>query len=55
MEAGYISGSSHVVAMFQNEGMYGFDGVCLLMEKLMASIEEETDLETVIHQVGLVV
>ena len=55
MEAGYISGSPHVVAMFQNEGMYGFDGVCLLMEKLMASIEEETDLETVIHQVGLVV
>ncbi len=55
MEAAYISGSPHVVAVFQNEGMYGFDGVCILMEKLMASIEEEADLEKVIHQVGLVV
>lgn len=55
MEAAYVSGSKHVVPVFQDEKMYGFYGVCLLMEQLIHCIQEETDLEQVIRQAGLVV
>lgn len=55
MEAAYISGSSHIVAMFQNEGMYGFCGVTLLMERLCEAAQKEADMEEVIRQAGLVV
>lgn len=55
MEAAYISGSRHVAPVFQNEGMYGYHGVCFLMEKLVEAMKEEADLETVINHVGLVV
>ena len=55
MEAAYISGSPHVVPVFQNEGMYGFHGVKLLMEKLVEAAEKEADIEEVIRKAGLVV
>lgn len=55
MEAAYISGSPHVVAVFQNEGMYGFHGVTLLMEKLCEAAKKEADMEEVIRKAGLVV
>ena len=55
MEAAYISGSPHVVPVFQNEGMYGFHGVTLLMEKLVEAAEKEADIEEVIRKAGLVV
>ncbi len=55
MEAAYISGSPHVAGVFQNEGMYGFHGVCMLMEKLCECMNDVADLEKVIHQAGLVV
>jgi len=55
LEAAYVSGAKHVVSVFQDEKMFGFHGVCLLMEKLKKSVEEEVDLENVINQAGLVV
>ncbi len=55
MEAAYISGSSHIVAMFQNAEMYGFHGVTLLMERLCEAAQTEADIEEVIRQAGLVV
>lgn len=55
MEAAYVSGSKHVVSVFQDEKMYGFYGICLLMEQLVNCVKEETDLEQVISQAGLVV
>ena len=54
MEAAYISGSKHIVAMFQNEGMYGFHGVTLLMERLCEAAQREADIEEVIRKAGLV-
>ena len=41
--------------VFQDEKMYGFYGVCLLMEQLIHCVQEETDLEQAIRQAGLVV
>ena len=55
MEAAYVSGSRYVVPVFQNEGMYGFYGVCMLMKKLEDCVKEDADLQEVIHQAGLVV
>lgn len=55
LEAAYVSGSKHVVSVFQDEKMYGYRGVCLLMEKLISCILEEADLEQVIEEAGLVV
>lgn len=55
LEAAYVSGSKYVVPVFQDEQMYGYYGVCLLMERLIDSMKEERDLEEVINQVGLVV
>ena len=54
MEAAYISGSKHIVAIFQNEGMYGFHGVTLLMERLCEAAQKEADIEEVIRKAGLV-
>ncbi len=55
LEAAYVSGSRHVVSVFQDEKMYGYHGVCLLMEHLMNCIKEDADLEEVINSAGLVV
>ncbi|MBO5373189.1 MAG: oxidoreductase [Lachnospiraceae bacterium] len=55
LEAAYVSGSRHVVSVFQDEKMYGYHGVCLLMEQLMNCIKEDADLEDVINSAGLVV
>ena len=54
MEAAYISGSTHIVPMFQTEGMYGVYGVTLLMERLCEAAEKEADIEEIIRQAGLV-
>lgn len=54
-EAAYAAGSSHAVILFQDEGMYGYHAVIRLMEMLRSALEEEIDLETTIHQLGLVV
>ena len=55
LEAAYVSGSKHVVSVFQDEKMYGYYGVCLLMEKLAVCILKDADLEQVIEEAGLVV
>ena len=55
LEAAYVSGSKYVVSVFQDEQMYGYYGVCLLMERLINCMAEERDLEEVINQAGLVV
>ncbi|MBO5303152.1 MAG: oxidoreductase [Lachnospiraceae bacterium] len=55
LEAAYVSGSRHVVSVFQDEKMYGYHGICLLMEHLINCIKEDVDLEDVINKAGLVV
>lgn len=55
MEAAYVTGSEHVVVMFQDEEMYGYHGVCRLMKMLCDCLEEKTDLEQTIQRIGLVV
>ncbi|WP_455716505.1 nitrogenase component 1 [Anaerosporobacter sp.] len=55
LESAYVSGSKHVVSFFQDEAMYGYHGICMLMEKLAESVKEEADLNQMINHAGLVV
>lgn len=55
LEAAYMSGSKHILSVFQDEGMYGYYSVIQLMEKLCACYREETDLKEAINIAGLVV
>ena len=54
-DAGYITGAKHVVGLASDEALFGFWGVRQLMAMLQAAWAEETDLEQMIHDYGLVV
>lgn len=55
VDGAYLAGSKYVVDLFDDEGMYGYHGVCCLMEKLERALEQPVDLENMIHEYGLVV
>lgn len=55
LEAAYMSGSKHILSVFQDEGMYGYYSVIQLMEKLCDCYGKETDLKEAINIAGLVV
>lgn len=55
LEAAYISGSDYVVSLFQDEGMYGFEGVTQLMRRIIDCMTEKADLPALIEQSGFVV
>lgn len=55
LEAAYISGSNYVVPLFQDEGMYGFDGVTRLMQHMIECMAKKADLAALIEQSGFVV
>ena len=41
--------------LFNDSGMFGFDGFCRLMRLIEEAAEQETDLEQLINGYGLVV
>lgn len=55
VEGAYLAGSRHVADLFNDSGMFGFDGVCRLMRLIEEAAEQETDLEQLINGYGLVV
>lgn len=55
VDGAYLAGSKYVVDLFDDEGMYGYHGVQCIMEKLEHALEQEVDLENMIHEYGLVV
>lgn len=55
VDGAYLAGSKYVVDLFDDEGVYGYYGVRCLMEKLEHALEQQVDLETMIHEYGLVV
>ena len=55
VDGAYLAGSGHVADLFADEGMYGYHGVELLMQKLEQAPEEKADLKQMIHEYGLVV
>lgn len=55
VEGAYLAGSRHVADLFNDSGMFGYDGVCRLMKLIEAAAERETDLKELINGYGLVV
>lgn len=55
VDGAYLAGSKYVADIFDDEGIYGYYGVESLMEKLEHALDCEVDLETMIHEYGLVV
>ena len=55
MEGAYLSGSRHVADLLADLGMFGYDGVCRLMEMMEQAALTETDLKKQINDYGLVV
>ena len=54
-EAAYLRQSDYVVDLAADEGMYGYYGVCRLMEMLEKSVEQKADLRKMIEEYGAVV
>jgi nitrogenase molybdenum-iron protein alpha/beta subunit len=53
--AGYMSGAKSVVNLVYDETMFGYQGVCKLMEKIEEAYLHPKDLQTMINAYGLVV
>ena len=55
MEGAYLAGSRHVADLFNDAGMFGYDGIVRLMGLMEGAMEAEVDLEQMINGYGLVV
>lgn len=55
VEGAYLAGSRYVANLFNDEGMFGYDGICRLMRLLIDAVENPVDLKDVINDYGLVV
>ena len=53
--AGYDSGAPFAVDLMMDEGMFGYDGIIRLMEKLVQAVREPTALEAMIESYGLII
>jgi len=53
--AGYLSGAKHVVDIGGQNGLYGYRGVCTLMELIRAAAAEETDMRRLLEDAVLVI
>lgn len=55
VEGAYLSGSKYVADLFNDNGMFGYDGVVRLMQLLVEAVKAPVDLEELINSYGLVV
>ena len=55
VEGAYLADSKYTADLFNDGGMFGYDGVIRLMRLLSEAAEQETDLEQLINGYGLVV
>ena len=55
VEGAYLAGSRHVADLFNDAGMFGYDGIVRLMGLMEGAMEAEVDLEQMINGYGLVV
>ncbi len=54
-EGAYLAGARHVVDLVNDERLYGYHGVEMLMNRMVAASGKETDLRSLIKSYGLVV
>lgn len=54
-DCGYITASDKVANLMEDDYMYGYDGVCRLMDMLTAAFNEKADVSEMIEKAGLII
>lgn len=54
-DCGYMTGSVHISPLMDDEGLFGFDGVCRLMDEIERTFKQESDVHKMIEEAGLVI
>lgn len=54
-DCGYMTGSDKVVNLMQDEGLYGYDGICRLMDMMMEAFQGGADVKTMIKEAKLII
>ena len=54
-QAAYFARADHIVDLFCDLEMFGFDGICRLMDAMQAAVQVKTRLEDILDKMGLVV
>lgn len=54
-DCGYMTGSKHVMNLMEDEGNFGFDGVLNLTKQIKHAFINETNVENLITEAGLVI
>lgn len=54
-DVAYMTGSTHVVSILDDEGLYGFYAIEFLMDEIVRAFETESNLEKIVKEAGLVV
>ena len=54
-DCGYMTKSKHVVVQMDDEGLYGFYGIRMLMKQVLWAFKNEIDVNSEINNAGLVV
>ena len=53
--AGYYCGVNHVVDLMIDEEMFGYGGLCRLMQMLRQAVESTSSVEAMIESYGLII
>lgn len=54
-DSGYMTGSTKVANLMQDEGLYGYDGICKLMDMMMDAYHSDADVKTMIKEAKLII
>lgn len=54
-DCGYMTGSDKVVNLMQDEGMYGYDGLCRMMDMVVEAFNGGLNVKTMIREAKLII
>lgn len=54
-DCGYMTGSDKVVNIMEDEGLYGYSGICRLMDMLVEAYTGKADVQEMIKEAGLII
>lgn len=54
-DCGYMTGSEKVLNIMEDEGLYGYDGICRLMDMLMEAYRGTANVQNMIKEAGLII
>ena len=54
-DCGYMTGSDKVVNIMEDEGLYGYSGICRLMDMLVEAYIGKANVQEMIKEAGLII